>query len=168
MSPTVGSAPCPRIASRNWCWAGVSPAALACSSDHRMNRRNPSRNRRSSVKSACDNRLSGFISCHDTYVMLSRALSRVPHLRLGLLAGLLGLAAGGAAWVLLHLVGLFTSLFLFHQWGWTPPSFAELHPSPWIVVAAVAGAAVVTLMAKSAPLISAHATPEGGERVGDR
>jgi len=97
--------------------------------------------------------------------VLSRALSRVPHLRLALLAGLLGLAAGGAAWVLLHLIGLFTNLFLFHQWGWTPPSFAELKPSPWIVVAAVGGAAVVTLIAKWAPVIRGHGIPEAMEAV---
>ena len=54
-------------------------------------------------------------------------------------ATILGLAGGGAAWVLLHLIGLITNLALFHQWGWHPPSFTELDPSPWIVVAAVGG-----------------------------
>ena len=99
------------------------------------------------------------------YVVRSRLLSRVPYLRLALLAALLGLAAGGAAWVLVHLIGLFTNLFLFHQWGWDVPSFRELDPSPWIVVAAVGGAAVVTLMAKSAPVIRGHGIPEAMEAV---
>jgi H+/Cl- antiporter ClcA len=82
-----------------------------------------------------------------------------------LLSGVLGLTAGGAAWVLLHLIGLFTNLYLFHQWGWKPPSFSELDPSPWIVVAAVGGAAVVTLMAKWAPVIRGHGIPEAMEAV---
>ena len=67
--------------------------------------------------------------------------------------------------MLLHLIGLFTNLFLFHQWGWNPPSFSELDPSPWIVVAAVGGAAVVTLMAKWAPVIRGHGIPEAMEAV---
>ncbi len=67
--------------------------------------------------------------------------------------------------MLLHLIGLFTNLFLFHQWGWHPPSFSELDPSPWIVVAAVGGAAVVTLMAKWAPVIRGHGIPEAMEAV---
>ena len=79
------------------------------------------------------------MSCYDTYAV-SRLVYRIPHLRLAVLAAGLGAAAGGAAWVLLHLIALFTNLFLFHRWGWHPPNFSELHRSPWIViVAAVAG-----------------------------
>jgi H+/Cl- antiporter ClcA/predicted transcriptional regulator len=91
--------------------------------------------------------------------------SRIPHLRLTVLAGLLGVAAGGAAWVLIHLIGLFTNVFLFRQWGWDPPSFSGLARTPWVVVVAVAGAAVVTLLAKWAPVIRGHGIPEAMEAV---
>ena len=47
-------------------------------------------------------------------------------LLLTLLAAVLGVLGGVAAWVLLHLIGLITNLALFQQWGWTVPSFTEL------------------------------------------
>ena len=94
-----------------------------------------------------------------------RVASRVPHLRLAVMAALVGGAAGAAAWVLLHLIGLFTNVFLFHQWGWSVPNFSDLEPSVWIVVAAVAGAGVVTLMARWAPVIRGHGIPEAMEQV---
>jgi len=77
----------------------------------------------------------------------------------------LGLAGGGAAWALLHLIGLVTSLALFHRWDWTPPPFTELRPGPWIVVAAVAGGLVVSLLARWAPVIRGHGIPEAMEAV---
>jgi H+/Cl- antiporter ClcA len=80
-------------------------------------------------------------------------------------AALLGLAGGGAAWVLLHLIGLITNLALFHRWGWDPPSFTELGASPWIVVAAVAGGLIVALLARWAPVIRGHGIPEAMEAV---
>src|SRR4029434_6349837 len=42
-------------------------------------------------------------------------------LRLTALAGAVGLAAGGAAWALVHLIGLITNLALFNLWGWALP-----------------------------------------------
>ena len=54
-------------------------------------------------------------------------VNRIPHLRLAVLAAGLGAAAGGAAWVLVHLIGLLTNLVLFHRWGWDA---AELHRAP--------------------------------------
>ena len=54
-------------------------------------------------------------SCETTYratilhVVSRRTLSRIPHLRLAVLAAIIGAAAGGAAWVLVHLIGLFTT-----------------------------------------------------------
>ena len=105
------------------------------------------------------------MSYYDTKTVLLRIASRVPHLRLAVMAALVGAAAGAAAWLLLHLIGLFTNLFLFHQWGWDVPSFSELQPSPWIVVAAVCGAGVVTLMARWAPVIRGHGIPEAMEAV---
>lgn len=80
-------------------------------------------------------------------------------------AAVLGLAGGGAAWVLLHLIGLITNLALFHQWGWHPPSFTELDPGPWIVIAAVSGGLIIAVMAKWAPVIRGHGLPEAMEAV---
>ena len=84
---------------------------------------------------------------------------------LTLCAAALGLAGGGAAWVLLHLIGLITSLALFHRWSWAPPSFTELDASPWIVVAAVTGGLIVALLARWAPIIRGHGIPEAMEAV---
>ena len=82
-----------------------------------------------------------------------------------MLAAVLGLAAGGAAWVLVHLIGLFTNLFLFHRWGWASPDFATLPLGPLVVATAVLGAAVVSLLARWAPVIRGHGIPEAMEAV---
>jgi CIC family chloride channel protein len=86
-------------------------------------------------------------------------------LLLSLLAALLGVAGGAAAWVLLHLIALITNLALFHQVGWTVPSFTELQPSPWIVVAAVTGALAISVLARWAPVIRGHGIPEAMEAI---
>lgn len=80
-------------------------------------------------------------------------------------AALLGLAGGGAAWALLHLIGLITNLALFHRWGWHPPSLSELDPSPWIVMAAATGGLVIALLARWSPVIRGHGLPEAMEAV---
>jgi len=84
---------------------------------------------------------------------------------LSILAALLGAAGGGAAWVLLHLIGLLTNFALFHRYGWELPSFRALAASPWIVVAAVLGALLVSLLAKWSPVIRGHGIPETMEAV---
>ena len=84
---------------------------------------------------------------------------------LSILAALLGAAGGGAAWVLLRLIALLTNFALFHRYGWELPSFRTLAASPWIVVAAVAGALAVSLLAKWAPVIRGHGIPETMEAV---
>ena len=44
------------------------------------------------------------------------------------LAAVLGLLGGGRRrGCCIHLIGLITNLALFQQWGWTAPSFTELH-----------------------------------------
>jgi H+/Cl- antiporter ClcA len=76
-----------------------------------------------------------------------------------------GLVAGGAAWVLLKLIGLITNLALFHQFGWQSPPFTELHRSPSIIVAAVVGGLLVSLLAMWSPVIRGHGIPEAMEAV---
>ena len=48
---------------------------------------------------------------------------------LSLIAAGLGLASGGAAWILLHLIAAITNLAVFGRFGFHPPSFSTLAPS---------------------------------------
>ena len=94
--------------------------------------------------------------------------ARTPTRRLLVLTTLaagLGLAGGGAAWVLVHLIALLTNVALFHRVGWQLPSFRELHPGPGLVVAAVTGALLVSLLARWAPVIRGHGLPEAMEAI---
>jgi H+/Cl- antiporter ClcA/CBS domain-containing protein len=84
---------------------------------------------------------------------------------LTLLASAIGLAGGGAAWLLLHLIGLVTNLALLHQFGWKVPSFADHPPGFAVYPAAVVGAGLVTLLALWAPMIRGHGIPEAMEAV---
>jgi len=86
-------------------------------------------------------------------------------LYLSCLAALLGFAGGGAAWILLHLIGLITNLALFQRFAWELPSFKTLQPSPWIPLAAMAGAFLVSCLARWAPVIRGHGIPEAMEAV---
>ena len=81
------------------------------------------------------------------------------------LATALGLVGGGAAWVLVHLIGLITNLALMHRWGWNLPSFADFHPDWTLVPAAAAGGLVVALLARWSPVIRGHGIPEAMEAV---
>ena len=81
------------------------------------------------------------------------------------LAAGIGLAAGGAAWVLIKLIAILTNLLLFHQWGTTLPSYATLELGPLVVLTAMAGATVVTLLARWAPIIRGHGIPEAMDAV---
>src|SRR6476659_8034005 len=81
------------------------------------------------------------------------------------IAAVLGLLGGVAAWVLIHLIGLITNLALFGQWGWTAPSFTELVAGPQIVIAALVGAFLISLLAKWSPVICVHGIPEAMEAV---
>ncbi len=82
-----------------------------------------------------------------------------------LIAGFLGVAGGGAAWALVRLIRLLTSVFLFHEWSFSPPPMDELDVGPEIVVAAVLGATVISLLARWAPLIRGHGIPESMEAI---
>lgn len=86
-------------------------------------------------------------------------------LLLTILAACLGLAGGGAAWVLLHLIALITDIALFGHLGFHPPSFTQLHAGPRLIAVAVIGALVISLLAKWAPVIRGHGIPEAMEAV---
>jgi chloride channel protein, CIC family len=81
------------------------------------------------------------------------------------LAAFIGVAGGGAAWVLVHLIGLTTNLALLHRWGWDLPSFTHFHPDWGLFVAAIGGAAIVSLLARWSPVIRGHGLPEAMEAV---
>jgi CIC family chloride channel protein len=84
---------------------------------------------------------------------------------LAAVGAVLGLAGGGAAWVLLHLIGLITNVALFHQLDWALPSFRNFHPGPILLVEAAAGGLAVSLFALWAPVIRGHGIPEAMEAV---
>ncbi len=86
-------------------------------------------------------------------------------LRLTLMAAVVGLAAGVAAWALVHLIALITNLALFHRWGWALPSFRDLRVGPQVVLVAVAGGLAVSLLARWAPVIRGHGIPEAMDAV---
>ncbi|HJR24594.1 MAG TPA: chloride channel protein [Acidimicrobiales bacterium] len=86
-------------------------------------------------------------------------------LRLAALASLIGLVAGGAAWALVHLIALVTNVALFHRYGWELPNFSDLEINPLVVVTAVCGAALVSLLAKWSPVIRGHGLPETMEAI---
>lgn len=86
-------------------------------------------------------------------------------LRMASLAAVIGLLSGAAAWALVHLIGLITNVALFHQWGWDLPRFDELDLSPLVVLTAMAGAGLVTLLARWSPVIRGHGLPETMEAI---
>ena len=83
---------------------------------------------------------------------------------MALLAATLGIAGGGAAWVLIHLIGLITNVVLFHQWGWTLPSFADFHPGPILIVEAAAGGSRLHCSPGGRRLFAATASPKRWKR----
>jgi H+/Cl- antiporter ClcA len=86
-------------------------------------------------------------------------------LLLSSIAAVLGLATGGAAFLLIRLIGLLTNLALFHRVAWSLPSLAHLRPSANLVVMAALGGLAVSLLARWAPLIKGHGIPEAMEAV---
>jgi len=86
-------------------------------------------------------------------------------LLLTVLAAIIGIAGGAAAYVLIHLIALLTNVAFFHRFGWKLPSFTHLHRSPLVVLVAVVGGLVVGVMAKWAPIIRGHGIPEAMEAV---
>lgn len=82
------------------------------------------------------------------------------------LAAVVGTAAGGAAYLLVRLIALLTSLALFGEWHWGDiPPLSGLEASPRLPIAAVTGAVVVSVMALWAPRIRGHGIPEAMEAV---
>jgi CIC family chloride channel protein len=102
-----------------------------------------------------------------SYYDISIASVAVPRrlFLLSALAALIGLAGGGAAYILIHLIALLTNLAFFHRLSWKLPSFTNLHRSLLVLVVAVTGGLIVGLLAKWAPIIRGHGIPEAMEAV---
>jgi CIC family chloride channel protein len=82
------------------------------------------------------------------------------------LAGAIGLVAGGIAWVLYKLIGLFTNLFFYHRWDTSFVSARLNHLGPWVIVTPIIGGLVVGFMAKyGSSKIKGHGIPEAMEAV---
>ncbi|MDQ1372990.1 MAG: hypothetical protein QOJ09_328 [Actinomycetota bacterium] len=81
------------------------------------------------------------------------------------LATLLGFAGGGAAWVLLHLIDLLTSVALFGRFTLHHPPLHELHPGPRLFIAATVSALAISLLARWSPVIRGHGIPEAMEAI---
>jgi H+/Cl- antiporter ClcA len=85
---------------------------------------------------------------------------------LSTLAAALGLMAGGAAWLLVHLIGFITRAALLGEPGWSEsPSLAGLDGGPRLFVVAMTGGVVVSLLARWSPVIRGHGIPEAMEAV---
>src|ERR1051326_3064890 len=84
---------------------------------------------------------------------------------LSLISAGIGLAAGGAAFVLVRLIALLTNLALFHRFGWQLPSFDHFHPGLDLIAVAAGGGLIVALLARWSPVIKGHGIPEAMEAV---
>ena len=83
-----------------------------------------------------------------------------------LLSAGIGLVAGGVAFLLYRLIGLFTNLFFFHRWDTAITSARLNHLGLWVIVTPVIGGIIVGFMAKyGTPKIKGHGIPEAMEAV---
>src|SRR3954468_8017110 len=99
------------------------------------------------------------------YFHMIAHFSRHRLLLLSGLAVLIGLAGGAAAWVLIRLIRLFTNIALFHSFSIVQHATTDLDPGWWIVIPAVIGAVLISLLAKWSPIIRGHGIPEAMEAV---
>src|SRR5436305_4600042 len=82
------------------------------------------------------------------------------------LAAGVGLLAGLVVYILYKLIGLFASLFLFHEWSTKFRSVGGDHLGWWVILVPVAGGLVVGVMAKyGTAKIKGHGIPEAMEAV---
>ena len=87
-------------------------------------------------------------------------------LLVSLLAAGIGLVAGGVAFLLYKLIGLFTNLCFFHRWDASFTSARMNHLGAWVILMPVIGGIIVGFMAKyGTPKIKGHGIPEAMEAV---
>lgn len=82
------------------------------------------------------------------------------------LAGGIGLVAGFIAFLLYHLIGLFTNIAFYGKWSTTFRSAQFNHLGWWVIPIPVIGGLIVGIMAKyGSPKIKGHGIPEAMEAV---
>ena len=82
------------------------------------------------------------------------------------LAGGIGLIAGLIAYLLYHLIGLFTNIAFYGKWSATFRSAQFTHLGWWVIPIPVIGGLIVGVMAKyGSPKIKGHGIPEAMEAV---
>ncbi len=87
-------------------------------------------------------------------------------LKLSLLAALVGVLAGGAAYVLYALIGFVSNLVFFQRISIALPSLVDHRLGPWILIVPAMGGLIVGLMAKyGSDKIRGHGIPEAMEAV---
>jgi CIC family chloride channel protein len=84
---------------------------------------------------------------------------------LSVVAAGLGLAGGGAALALFALIGFISHLTLLHNVGFTLPTLRHYQPSPLIILTAVIGGLLVSVLAAWSPVIRGHGIPESLEAI---
>ena len=78
----------------------------------------------------------------------------------------IGILSGGAAYLLVRLISLFTNLAFFGTVGWGEiPDLSHIEASPRLPIIAVLGAIVIAGIARWAPIIKGHGIPEAMEAV---
>ncbi|MGH8373008.1 MAG: chloride channel protein [Gammaproteobacteria bacterium] len=97
-------------------------------------------------------------------VRASRDILR--QLSLSLLAAIIGVTAGFAAWLLYSLIALCTNLVYFHRVSWVLPNIASNPLGLWVLVVPAAGGLIVGIMAKyGSDKIRGHGIPEAMEAI---
>ena len=87
-------------------------------------------------------------------------------LSLSLLAAVIGIAAGIAAWLLYSLIALCANLVYFHRVAWILPNITSNPLGLWVLIVPAAGGLIVGLMAKyGTDKIRGHGIPEAMEAI---
>ena len=87
-------------------------------------------------------------------------------LSLSLLAAVIGVTSGFAAWLLYRLIALCTNLVYFHRVSWALPNIASNPIGLWVLVVPAAGGLIVGIMAKyGSDKIRGHGIPEAMEAI---
>jgi H+/Cl- antiporter ClcA len=85
---------------------------------------------------------------------------------IAMLATVIGVVSGLAAYVLLKLIGLFTNLFFLHRASTEMVSPSQHHLGPWVIFVPIAGALVIGAMARwGSERIRGHGIPEALESI---
>ena len=77
-----------------------------------------------------------------------------------------GVAAAASAWLLLHLIGVFTNLFWFGRLSWQAAEITDSAVGPLAILIPVAGALIIGVMARyGSDKIRGHGIPEAMETI---